>query len=280
MKNILIPINFNYNDYAAIDYAIKFFEKAPCHFYFFNNFDLEIHGLNAIELLQADEDWYEKPKKDSENKTRAVLQKYRYNNRAKEHFFSAVIEGTSLIKGLKKTIKEKGIDIVLLAGKNNSTKNNSKYHPDTKRIIENIGECPVIILPPSVKFQQSPEFVFVLNSRKEPSKLEIQNWCELVKITKGTIKIVKLTANNKKYSPKQSNNSLLQLSINMHSDNAVEIDYIDTMKEIKELTNDCSGKIICLVDRKPSIWRKCGFTTSWISNFGPLWNTPLITLQG
>ena len=67
MKKILIPIDFKFNSHDAIDYAIRFFKREQCEFYFLNTYTYDISGLNTIDLLQADDDWYDKPKCASED---------------------------------------------------------------------------------------------------------------------------------------------------------------------------------------------------------------------
>ena len=279
MKKILIPINFNFNGYEAINYAIKFFEDEECHFYFFNTFTYDVQGLNAIQLLQEDENWFEKPKNYSENKMRAVTNKYLYNNRAKKHLFSALTDCTNLIEGIKKAIKENEIDIVVFPGKKDTNNSSEKYSRNTIRIIENIRECPVIILPPTAKFHKKPEFILVSKFENELSTSELQSWCHLVKITKGTIKIVTLSKKDEMTTLQKYNQNLAFLEVANFSNNKIKLENIESINELKERSNIACSYIICLIDKKPNIWRICGLSTSWITNFGPLQHAPLIALH-
>jgi len=279
MKKILIPINFNFNGYEAINYAIKFFEDEECHFYFFNTFSYDVEGLNAIQLLQEDENWFENPKNYSENKMRAVTNKYLYNNRAKKHLFSALTDCNNLIEGIKKAIKENEIDIVVFPGKKDIKNSSKKYSTNTRRIIENIRECPVIILPPTAKFHKKPEFILVSKFEKEFPQSELQNWCHLVNITKGTIRIVTLSKKDKMTTSQKNNQNITRLEVANYSDDKIKLEYIESINELKERSNNACSYIICLMDKKPNIWRMCGLSTSWITNFGPLQNTPLIALH-
>ncbi|GGX06607.1 universal stress protein [Aquimarina muelleri] len=279
MKNILIPIDLKFNSYDAIDYAANFFKHKKCHFYFLNTFTYDIKDLNAINLLQADDDWYEKPKQDSKKSLERAIQKYVLNNMNKEHRFSAISECADLVESMKKTIKEMDIDLVIIARKKQVDGNYKRYKKNTKRIIEQIRECPVMIIPSSTHIQKYPEFVLVSNFKVELPKVELENWLELVEIVKGNVKIMALTGKEQMTQLQKANQNRVQCLIEKISKPPVIVEYLKTTQDLKNFAEYSSDYIICLMDRKPSFWRKCGLTHSLITNLGPLQNTPLIALH-
>ncbi|GEQ86304.1 hypothetical protein ULMS_18120 [Patiriisocius marinistellae] len=278
MKKILIPLDFKVNCYEAIDYAINFFKHEKCHFYFINCFKLDIDGLNAIHLLQADDDWFEKPKHQSEKNLGSIIKKFTINNRGKDHRFSAISKCNNLIEGVKSVIEEIDIDIVILAGKANNI-STEKYSRNTKRIIENIRECPIMIIPSSAKIHENPEFVLVSNFEEELPKTELENWYELVKTARGLIRIVTLASRDKMTSLQKLHQNRVRFQIEMFSNTPIVVEYIETANELKDFANCHSDYVICLIDKKPDFWRICGITHSKITNLGPLQSTPLIALH-
>jgi len=279
MKNILVPINFSFNSYDAIDYAIKFFKEEECHFFFLNTFTIDIDGLNTIELLQADEDWFENPKNESEKNLGFVIQKYFSKNLGKNHHFSAISDQTNLIEGIKKVIKEIEIDLVVLPGKKDTNDRNEEYSKNTKRIIENITECPVMIIPSSAKLHKQPEFVLVSNFEEKLPKVELKNWYDLVKIANGTIKIVTLSDKHNLTPLQKKNLNGVRLEIETYTKNPIVIEYVETIQDFKDLADNYSNYIICLIDKKPSIWRMLSLNKSRITKLGLLSNSPLIALH-
>jgi len=194
MKNILIPIDFKFNGYDAIDYAVQFFNNEACHFYFLNTYTYDVDGLNAIHLLKVNEIWFGKPKQDSEMCLGRVIQNYTFKSNSNKHVFDAISECTNLLDGIKKAIKELNIDLVVLAGKEQTNNDRDKYSKNTKRIIENIRECPVMIIPVSAHIQTPSKFVLVSNFERDLSQTELENWYDLVKIANGSIQIVTLSS--------------------------------------------------------------------------------------
>lgn len=279
MKKILIPIDFKFNSYDAIDYAIALFKREQCEFYFLNTYTYDIEGLNAIHMLQADDDWYDKPKHDSENSLGKVIQKYTINNRDTNHRFSAISECSNLIEGIKKAIKDIKIDLVVIPGKDSTNESSEKYSKNTKRIIEYIRECPVMVIPSSAKIHKKPKFVLVSNFELDLPKSELDNWFDLIKITSGSLKIVTLSGKEELSELQKANQNKVCSHLEMLSEETIQVEYIENASALKDFARCHSDYIICLMDRKPDFWRILGISHSRITNLGPLSRTPVIALH-
>ncbi|RMA58730.1 universal stress protein [Ulvibacter antarcticus] len=279
MKNILIPINFKSNSHDAINYAVNFFQQEKCNFFLLNTFSYESVGMNAIHLLHSDDDWFTTPKCDSEISLGRVIQKYTINSENDKHRFNAISECSDLIEGIKKAIKEINIDMVIIPGQKQIGRASDKYSRNTKRILENIRECPVMIIPSSAQLQLNPEFVLVSSFEDKLPFLELENWYELVQIVKGNVKIIALSAKDNMTDNQKSNRNHLLSLLEILSKNSVSIEYLETSQDLRNFANYHSDYIICLIDRKPDFWRKFGLTNSQVTNLGPLKRTPLIALH-
>lgn len=279
MKKILIPIDFTFKSYDAIDYAVSFFRKEQCHFYFLNTYSYDVEGLNTVNLLQTGDDFFEKPKRQSEMSLGRVIQKITAKNENKKHQFNAISECANLIEGVKKTIKELEIDLVVLAGKVQTKRTTDQYSKNTKRILDHVRECPVMIIPASAPKQKRPEFVLVSNFEVLLSKPKLENWYEFVEISRGSVKIVTLFGKDKMTTLQKENQNKVLLQIEMLAQTPVSIEYIETAPDLKSFADYHSEYIICVLDRKPDFWQKCGLTHSRITNLGPLQRTPLIALH-
>ncbi|OAB78648.1 universal stress protein [Cochleicola gelatinilyticus] len=279
MKKILIPIDFTFKSYDAIDYAVSFFKREKCHFYFLNTYSYDIEGLNAVNLLQAGDDFFEKPKRESEMSLGRVIQKITSKCENKRHQFNAISEYANLIEGVRKAIKELDIDLVVIAGKVQTKRATDTYSKNTKRILDNIRECPVMIIPASTPKQKKPEFVLVSNFEVLLSESKLKNWYEFVEISRGSVKIFTLCEKDKMTKLQKENQNKVRFQIEMLSKNPVGVEYIETAPDLKSFADYHSDYIICVLDRKPDFWQKCGLTHSRITNMGPLQKTPLIALH-
>ncbi len=279
MKKILIPLDLNQNSCDAIDYAVKFFKHEVCDFYFLNTYSYNSNGLNALSLLQADDDWFERPKKESLMVLGRLIKKYSYKNRNEKHQFNAISECADLIDGIKKTIKELNIDILLFLGKKKNDIKITRYSKNTERIIENISECPVMVIPEKSHLQKNHEFVLVSNFETEIPIKELSSWAKLLRLVKGEGKIVVFNKVSDLTSVQKTNLGKTLSSIYNLNGTVLPVQYLGPEKDIKQFAHTHSDCILSIADRKPTIWRKLGFEHSQIVNLGPFKSTPLIALH-
>ncbi len=279
MKKILIPINFKFSSYDAIDYAVQFFKKEKCQFYFLNTYTYDVNGLNGIQLLQADDDFFEKPKHTSEMSLGQAINKYTHNSKNENHRFNAISECSHLIDAIKKTIKEVEIDLVVLPERDNADGCAVRYSKNARNIIENIRQCPVLIIPSSAKMCKKPKFVLVSNFDTNLPQTELENWYGLVKIASGSIKIVTLSSKEDLSELQRSNQNKVRFHLEMLSEKPIAVEHVENASALKDFTKNHSDYIICLMDRKPDFWRKLGVTHSKITSLGPLPSTPVIALH-
>lgn len=280
MKRILIPVDLTIHCYEAIEYTVEFFRYEKCEFYFLNTYNYDVDGLNAIHLLQADDDYFEKAKSDSEFCLGRVVENFASRSGGNNHFFSAISERAILVDGIKKTVKDLEIDMVVLAGeKKNNGESSEKYSRDTKRILDNIRECPVMIIPAATKLHKKPEFLLVSNFEQYLPEAEIGKWYELVRIANGTAKVVCFEEVGELSGSQITNLDRLKSQLKSLSGNSVEFEFIENLTSLKDYAADHEDYIICLMDRKPDFWRKCGIKHSKITNIGPIPGTPIIALH-
>lgn len=146
MKKILIPIEFKNNSDKVIKYATHLHKNEACVFYLLNTYSLNIIGLQALNFLKANKDWFEKPKQESEKGLAILVDKYSVLYKEHNHQFYALSECETLIKGVQKTIENLKIDLIIMAAKSKKEKCFGKYATNTERIIANIRKCPLIIM--------------------------------------------------------------------------------------------------------------------------------------
>jgi hypothetical protein len=262
MKNILIPLDFEFSNESAMDYAITLFEQEECHFYFSNSYTYNIEGLNALDLLQADDDWFEKPKYNSEMNLKAIFKKYRGESNLKNHHFNTISKNTYLIEGLRKTIENLDIDLVVLLGKDQS-KGNSDH---TKRIVQNITECPVMIIPTSAHLQKPQKFVLASSFEVELLKSKLKNCYAWANTAGRSIKIVSLFSKDKMTQTQKVNQNKVYSQIQTFTKYPVSIQYSGASSSLKSFIKSHSDYIITIAERKSNFWTKYGLTQSWMKS--------------
>lgn len=279
MKKVLIPINFEPGYRKVIDYTINFLSHQPCQFFFLNTYHYDIEGLNALSLLHYDTDDYDKPKNESEDNLGKAIHQFSSANAIPHHSFNAISECADLIQGIKSTIADVEIDLVVLPGNHCSLASTDGYSKNTRRIIENIRECPLMLVPASAEFQKTPTFVIVTDLEMTLPDSELSDWYSLVTAAQGQIAIFVLS-DTKNLSPRQRlNQDALRIRLERLSNQPIPINYIESVDAIKNVANNHPDYVFCLMDGKPNLWRKVGIAHSQITNLGPLSSAPVIALH-
>lgn len=278
MKKILIPIDFSHNSYEAIDYAIKFFKREECDFYFLNTYSYNADGLNALSLLHADEEWFDRPKIASQTSLGALIKRYSYDKNEKHHF-NAVSECADIIDAMRKTIEKVEIDMVLIPAKKRDGNTVERYSKNTQRIIESIRACPVMVVPQVTNFKKNQDFILASSFEAALPTKELENWHKLLRLVKGRGKLVVFNKLNTMTGNQKMNLSLVLNRIYDLCGFMLPIEYLGKESDAKQFAKYHSDCILSIVDRKPNVWRKIGLEHSKIVNLGPFHSIPLIALH-
>lgn len=147
MKTILVPTDFSENAENALYYAIDIARKLNAKLILLNVYKIEY----ANSYVPADFIIVEKKdkKKESEIRFKALVLKVKHAGKIACETLS--IEGFE-IDVILDTIKNKGIDLVIMGTKGESNFANSIFGSVTAKVIEN-ASCPVIAVPQEASFK-------------------------------------------------------------------------------------------------------------------------------
>ncbi len=279
MKNILIPINFNTDSDNVICYALTLFEKEPCNFYFLNTYKYQEDSLNTAQLLKVNQGFPNVSKYNSEKNLSRLVKKYSTELNHINHSFNAISECGNLLGRVKNAISEFKIDLLIIPTTTSTSCNTEKYSRNAKSLIENIRECPVMVIPNSANYCNEANFVMVSNFEVDIPISELKNWYELVKIANGKIKIIAIAAKDGMSTMQKSNYNRVRYHLEMFAKDSVSTEYVENIFDLKRFANYHSDYIICLIDKKPNFLRMCGITNSEFFNLGPISNSPIISLH-
>lgn len=279
MKSVLIPVDFPFESDNVIDYAIQFFKREECNFYILNTYTYKIKGLDAIGLLQIEDDYYEKPKQQSLDSLNTLINKCKLNRLSVKHYFHAISACCDIIDGIKRMVSKYDIDLVLVPGKSKNELNPCQYSKNIIKIIDQVRECPVMLIPEFAPLPKNVEFILASSFEAPIPKSELYTWYRLMKITKGKVRVVVTNRLHQITSIQNVNLSHTLNRIYNLSSCFPQVDYLKTKEEILVLKQNKADNIIAFVDRKPNMWRKLGFKNSEIIELGPFDYTPLLALH-
>lgn len=259
MKKILIPTDFSQNSYQTVDYITRLFKNENCEFYFLNTYVYEASDLNAIEMLQADDDWFEKPKADSLEQLGKLVSHYTLQPNNQRHSFYAISEGVSLEEGIKKNIDKIGIDMVVL-----TSMGSNSIKPSTKDILEKIRSCPILIVPPHATASNGINLTIATDIQEKINTSEIEQFIKTLENTNTEINVLVLKEQNTLSTKAKDNLENLLEKLKHFSNNTIGLEFVKPTCRLSEYAVSHTNEIMCLVDKKPDLFRKIGLVKSKI----------------
>ena len=267
--------DFSLNSYQTIDYVIRLFINEHCEFYFLNTYTYGVAGLNAIELLQADDEWFDKPKEESLKQLGKLVERYTFNSNNPKHTFNAISECKNLIDGIKENIEKIGIDLVIVTG--NAEKTVGKT---TKNILEKIRSCPILIVPPHASISKEIYLTIASDFKQKINTLEIDKLIKALENTNIEIGILVLEKQNTLTTEAASNLESLLIYLKQLLNKRIGLEYIRPSYHLKDYAASNLDGIMCIIDKKPDLFRKIGlFRSNIILTLKQLRSNTVLTIH-
>lgn len=257
MKKILIPTDFSLNSYQTIDYITTLFKNVSCEFYILNTYLYETSGLTAIEMLQADDEWFDKPKDESLNKLGKLVTRYTLKSNNPKHSFHAVSECRSVAEGIKENVDKIGVDVVVL-----TSKNSDSLGTTTKIILEKIRSCPVLIVPPHAIASNGISFTVASGFQEKINTEEIERFFKALVMNNTQIGILVLKEQNTLTDKEADNLEILLNYLKQLSSNSIGLEFLSPSDKLADYALSHHDEIMCVVDKKPDLFRKIGLVSS------------------
>lgn len=275
MKKILIPTDFSPSSELTIDFIVKLFQHEMCEYYFLNSYTYNISGLNAIELLQADEEFFDKPKEESLHKLGALIERHTQASTNGNHSFHALSENTKLVDAMKGAIKNIGIDLVVIAG---NSKN--KLGRRTKIIIDKIRSCPILVVPPKDIKSTKNSMTIVSDFKRRMNTLEINSFIKTFENNRLDINILVLEPLHAMTVEAKANLNSLTYFLNQFDGLKVNVEFKKASSNLKDYALSHSNSIICIMDKKPDLLRKMGlYQSNAIATLGQFRSNTVLTIH-
>jgi len=275
MKKILIPTDFSLSSIQTINNVIQLFKNESCEFYLFNAYTCGTSGLNAIEMLQADDEWFEKPKDESLKQLGKLVELYTFKSNYPKHTFNAISECINLIEGIKNTILKIDADLVILS--NTAEKTIGKI---TENILESIRTCPILIVPPHASNGKHIQLTIASDFKQKINTSEIEKFCKTLDNTNFEIGILVLEEQNTLSNESITNLESLITYLKRYSKTSIDLEYAKSSKDLEDYAISHLDDIICVIDKKPDLFRKIGlYKSNVISTLGQLRTNTVLTIH-
>ncbi|GGW71665.1 nucleotide-binding universal stress UspA family protein [Winogradskyella epiphytica] len=279
MKNILLPTDFSENSWNAISYALQFFENDKCNFYL-----LHIQTIQTLatheEPVILNQDYidtiYIQPTKQ---KLRAQLKKLsELSPNKKNHNFFTIIEYTFFTEGIRKTIEEKQIDLIVMGTKGASGLEKIILGTNTADVLTKV-KCDTLVIPENAKFVTPHEIAFPTDFSLSSNLHILQPITDILEQFNSELKIVHISKSKINLNKDQQENKELLEDYFNHYNHSIH--YLTNKKvenAIQCFVESRSIDMVCMVAKNLNYFQQILFHSK-VENISYHTDIPFLVLH-
>ena len=279
-KKILIPTDFSKNSWSSLVYALNLYKDEECTFYLLNAFQLFDFPSDTIRDADPGNAEYEKVKEKSESGLKGLLEGINMRNDTSNHNFEIISKYNKVIDAVLETVKEKGIEFLIMGTKGENNPESTLYGSNAVRVIEKVQDCPILVLPPDINFGEKVinEIVFATNFKTLYNHHELDYLVNIAKRSKAAVRVLYVQESDKISSVQEDNKKVL-------SDHLKEVVYtfhtltnIKVAEGIHSFIESRGSGMLVLVNKKHGFFSSL-FSKSLVKEIGHKPQVPVLVLH-
>ena len=206
MKNVLLPTDFSANSWNAIKYALLFFSKIECNFYL-----LHVSRLSHLEsddiALTIDQEYidsvYTKPAKKELRNILKRISKLTPNHQ--NHKFYTLTDYNFFIESIRKTVREKRIDFIVMGTKGATGLKRIILGSNTAEVITKV-QCNTFAIPEDAEFTIPKEIAFPTDFALSHNLQILKPIAEILEQFEASLRILNIRKDNEELTIEQKKN--------------------------------------------------------------------------
>ena len=208
-RKILLPTDFSENAFQAIKYALELYKDQKCLFYLLNVFYIKPTDIESLMGMEPGSDLFEATKNNSESELHRLLNDFAFGDKGNpNHTFQAISVFSEPLQAIKTIVEEKDIEFIVMGTRGQTNARSKIYGSTATEVMENIRNCPVIVVPQLAKQELPKEIVFPTGFKTPFKKRELNYLIDIAKICNASIKVLHISEDGI-LNEKQTNNKML-----------------------------------------------------------------------
>ncbi len=253
MKRILIPTDFSANAWNTILYAMELYKNVVCEFHILNTYEVKPVQLVSTVSSQKIGYLYDSIKIGSQEGLKMILDDIGNANPDAKHTFKAISKSGPFIKMVQETVADTIFDTIIIGAKGMTETKEFFLGSNTQRLIKNIHNCPILVVPEDSFFQKISEIAFATDFERIYYKAEIKPIINLAKDHNATIRMIHVYDKPKLTEVQNYNfNSLEQYFKNITYDFHSIPDFSTVEKAIQAFIEELEIDILVMINYKHS----------------------------
>ncbi|WP_424493827.1 universal stress protein [Salinimicrobium sp. GXAS 041] len=277
MRTILLPTDFSKNSLNAIYYALDMFRPDDCRFILLHAYS--VNGYDPESKLSAipGETTLEKSQAEANNRLQELILRINIENRNKNHHFKGISSNSSLTEAIKVEIEKNEIELVIIGTQGSTGNFEVLYGSNTRNILEEVQNCPVLAVPSHVKFEQIKEIVLPNGYKLRHHKEDFSYINRLSKKFGSAVRVLHILEDG--ISPRQeANRKHLALYLRDIEHSFHTLEHVSLSIGIYCFTESRNSDLIAFVNKKHNFLQNLLMNPLY-KNLGHYSNVPVLVLH-
>ncbi len=246
---VLLPTDFSKNAWHAIQYAVYLFETIPCHFYVLHAHQVSPSGLVSTINKERDTRLHEITLSEARQKLDKIIKRLTTINKVPGHKFEGLTESDTLLNAVGRNVIDKDIDFVFMGTQGASGMKEVFLGSNTVKVIRNVDNCPVMVVPEQFEFGLYKEILFATDYKHHYKKAELKPLLDLVRITMANLRVAHIHVEEKLDVEQQELRKLLEGLLTGVSCKFEDLDYYPSVSaRIREWSGETHTGMLAMIN--------------------------------
>lgn len=205
MKNILFPTDFSANSWNALLYGISFFKKIHCTFHIVHVNSITTNAAGEAVMYSSPDILEQTILKESNEKLGQLMTKINRLPLNPKHEFHTTSYNGFLTDHLKKEVKKKKIDLIIMGTKGASGLKSVAMGSNTGNVITKVP-CTVLAVPEEASYNTPEEIGFPSDFQSMYESTVLNFIKEILLLKKSALRFLYVAVKGEELSDLQTNN--------------------------------------------------------------------------
>ena len=273
---ILLPVDFSDNSWNAVKYALQLLKNESCIFYIVNVYTPTIYNMEYMTSSTNIYDLEDITQKTSVRGLDEIKKRILNEYQNPQHQVETISSFNSLIPEIKKLVKEKEINLIVMGTKGATGAKQILFGSNTIHALKN-ATCPFLAIPDKFEYKKITNILFPTDYKINYDSSQINTMLEIVNTDDATLNVLNVSFGYELSENQKNSKSILESYLNK----ANTIYHSVPDKDLQEAINDFQLKtkieMLIMINNKHSFFENI-FFQNIIKQIGFHLNVPFLVL--
>ncbi len=279
MKNILIPTDFSYNAWNALEYAATVFKQEPCQFFILNVYDMDYGNRATLTAEGIDNYQFEGNKEKSVLGLKEWMKKTEDMDLHKETAFHSISTLNDLLPAMQETVKDHAIDLVVMGTKGVSNYETKVYGSNAINTMEHMDDCPILSVPSHAEVNNIREIVLPTDYHIKYDKKHLDELKLFMQACKAELRVLHVGDDRNLTATEKENKRSLESKLQGTPHTFHHLSGSDVNETVRHFIDSRGSEMMAFGNKRHTFISKL-FSSNMTMEFGMFSKVPLFVMAG